>query len=73
MSKSKPTFEESMRELEEILSKMSDSETGLDESIKLYARAADLIVQCNEKLTQSAVRVREIDTQIKGLELENDF
>lgn len=72
MSKSIPTFEESMEELEKILSKMSSDEITLDESIKLYARAAELIAICNEKLNQSVVRVREIDDRIKELELDND-
>lgn len=46
-------YEELLGELKEVVRKMEDNETTLDESIALYERGAILVRQC-EKLLESA-------------------
>ena len=41
------TFEEGLQRLQELLAKMQDETTTLDQSVKLYAEAAQLIQYCN--------------------------
>ena len=40
------TFEEGLQRLQELLAKMQDETTTLDQSVKLYAEAAQLIQYC---------------------------
>ena len=44
------TFEEGLQRLQELLAKMQDETTTLDQSVKLYAEAAQLIQYCNTAL-----------------------
>ena len=67
MAEKKVGFEASMAELEDILAKMSDDGTTLEESIKLYARAAKLIEECDKGLRGAEVKVREIDEKISAI------
>ncbi len=46
------SYEELEKEIEDVLTKLSDSELGLDESTKLYKYGKDLIVQMENRLTQ---------------------
>lgn len=64
------TFENSMSELEDILAKMSEEALTLDESIAYYAKAAELIVQCNAALKDARVRVEEIGERLE--QVKND-
>lgn len=57
-------FEAAMQQLEDILEKMADDALPLEESIRLYARAAELIAQSNQTLEAAKVRVQEIDDSI---------
>lgn len=63
----KPSFEESMRQLEDILGRMSGEDIGLDESIELYAKAAQLIQDCNAQLDEAQKRVEEIGMQMEQI------
>ena len=60
-----PAFEDAMAELEGILDKMSGGDATLDESIALYARAAELIKTCGETLRSAKIRVDEITGRIQ--------
>lgn len=64
-------FEESMQKLEGILEKMSSEEITLDESIALYAKAAQLIQECNEKLGKARRQVEEIGVTLEEIGKEN--
>ena len=57
------TFEDASAQLEEILSALSDENTPLDESVKLYARAAEYIAFCDEALKKAQMKIEEIDAQ----------
>lgn len=60
-------FEKAMDELEGILAKMNDGGTTLEESVALYAKAADLIAKSNAALAEASVKIAQIDEQIKEL------
>jgi len=50
-------YEELLGELKEIVRKMEDNETTLDESIALYERGAILVRQCEELLESAEMKV----------------
>ncbi|HEU17534.1 MAG TPA: exodeoxyribonuclease VII small subunit [Methanolinea sp.] len=50
-------YEELLGELKEIVRKMEDNETTLDESIALYERGAILVRQCEELLESAEMKI----------------
>ena len=55
------TFEQAAAELEALLDTMAKEETGLEESIKLYAKAAEYIAYCDDLLKKAKLKVQEIE------------
>jgi len=55
----KQTFEQAMLRLEQINGLLSDSETGFDESLKLFKEASELIVFCNDKINNAKLTIEE--------------
>ncbi|HVP25264.1 MAG TPA: exodeoxyribonuclease VII small subunit [Methanomicrobiales archaeon] len=53
-------FEEMLEELKEVVKKMEDPDTGLDESIALYEKGAALIRECERKLADAELKVTEV-------------
>ncbi|MDD1668033.1 MAG: exodeoxyribonuclease VII small subunit [Methanomicrobiales archaeon] len=53
-------FEEMLGELKDVVKKMEDPDTGLDESIALYERGAALIRECEQKLAEAELKVTEV-------------
>ncbi len=51
------SFEEAMRELEEIVRKMQDEELSLDESMELYTEALKLTKFCTTKLEAAKKKI----------------
>lgn len=51
------SYEELISELKEIVRKIEDNETGLDESIALYERGALIIRQCEELLASAELKI----------------
>jgi exodeoxyribonuclease VII small subunit len=51
------SYEELISELKEIIKKIEDNETGLDESIALYERGALIIRQCEELLASAELKI----------------
>lgn len=60
-----PTFEQAYVRLEQILEKMNSGKATLDEAIKLYEEADQLITSCNTKLNEAE---RKIEMLIKTRE-----
>ena len=58
------TFEEGLRRLQDLLAQMQDEQTTLDQSVKLYAEAAQLIQYCNETLNSAKLQIQEIDSSL---------
>jgi exodeoxyribonuclease VII small subunit len=50
-------FEDLMRELKEILARIEDNQTGLDEAIVLYERGSILIRQAEEILSSAEMKI----------------
>lgn len=60
-----PSFEQAYVRLEQILEKMNSGKAALDESIKLYEEADQLIASCNLRLNEAE---KKIETLIKNRE-----
>lgn len=68
--KAPKTFEEGLQRLQDILAKMQDETTTLDQSVKLYADAAQLIQYCNTTLDQAKLRIEEIDASLARSDID---
>lgn len=62
-NKLQTTFEASFARLEEILEKMNSGNVSLDESLKLYEEADQLIVTCSKRLNEAE---RKIEVLMKN-------
>jgi exodeoxyribonuclease VII small subunit len=56
----KKTYEQMMVELREIVRKIDDSSTSLDESIALYEQGILLIQACEQILTTAELKITEL-------------
>jgi exodeoxyribonuclease VII small subunit len=54
------SFEEALRELEEVVGKLERGEVPLDESIALYERGAELRKRCEAKLKEAEEKVARL-------------
>ena len=59
------SFEESLRELENIVDKIDSNEIDLENSVRLYERGIELKKICEAKL-------KKVELQIKKIKIEND-
>ena len=60
------TFEQAMRELEQVVSQLERGDVPLDESIKLYETGAKLKARCEAKLKESEEKVAAITLDSDG-------
>ena len=51
------TYEQKIEEVKEIIGKIEDGETSLEESIRLYERGSVLIRQCETLLAEAELKV----------------
>ena len=67
MTQQKPaqelSFEQAFERLETILEMMNSGKTSLEDSLKLYEEANQLIIQCGDKLAKAE---RKIETLMKN-------
>ena len=54
-------FEKAMSRLADISAKMNGSELTLEESMKLYAEAAELTKQCREYINNARLQVEKLE------------
>lgn len=66
------TFEEMMKRLEEIVSRLESGECGLDEATKLFEEGKNLSVQCSKRLDSNKGKITELVKELDGL-VENDL
>ncbi len=66
------SYEAAVAELESILEKMSSETVSLEDSIALYARAAQLITECDKLLKEAALKIETIDQALEQLRLEEN-
>lgn len=62
------SFEEGISRLEELLDKLSDTETPLDEAVKLYSETAGLMEFCTTTLENAKLQMEEIDLKLNKTE-----
>ena len=67
------TFEESMKELEEVVAKLESGDVTLDESLKLFERGIKLSGSCQKKLDEAERRVKILTAGSGGEITEEDF
>ena len=60
MAKKKMSFEESLSRLEEIVSKMENGNTSLEESLKLFEEGNALVVNCSSMLKEAELKVTRL-------------
>jgi len=51
------TYETKTEQLKQIIEKIEDGKTGLDESMRLYEQGAVLVKQCETMLAEAEVRI----------------
>ena len=54
------TFEESLEKLEEIVNKLENGDVPLDDAIKEFKKAMDLVKICNDKLNTAEESIAKI-------------
>ncbi len=54
------SFEQAIRELEQVVGKLERGDVALDDSIALYQRGAELKARCEAKLTEAEEKVAKI-------------
>lgn len=58
------SFEELLRQFDEVVASLESDDLSLDEAIARYERAALLARQCSSILENAELRVRQIDEQL---------
>lgn len=73
MAEKKPTFEEAMTRLEEIVEKMERGEAPLAESLTLFEEGTKLLKQCTTLLDKAEQKVTLLTTDAQGKPQEVPF
>jgi exodeoxyribonuclease VII small subunit len=73
MAKKKPTFEEALRQLEEIAEQIEQGRIGLEESIVKYEQGMLLVRQCREILAGAERRIQMLHERPDGQLERADF
>lgn len=60
------TFEEALRELEQVVTSLEKGDVELEKSIELYGRGAALRAHCQKKLEDAEARVAQITEGADG-------
>ncbi len=69
----KKTFEQALLRLEEIIENIENSETTLDESVKLYKEGIDLSVFCGNQLKKTEQEIVVLKEKADGIFKEESF
>ena len=73
MSQKKPTFEENMQRLEQIVRAMERGEVPLEESLKLFQEGTELVRTCRKLLDEAQLQVNKIAVSEDGSPVEEPF
>lgn len=60
------TFEEALRQLEEIVTLLERGDISLDEAIKAYEQGTKLKAHCQKRLEEARLKVEKIDVPAAG-------
>lgn len=61
-----PSFEDALRELEDIVRKLESGDLSLDDSIRLYERGQELKRSCESRLADARMRIEQIQQSAAG-------
>lgn len=70
---SKPSFEENMSRLEQIVRAMERGDVPLEESLKLFQEGTKLVESCGKLLDEAELQVKKIVTDENGMPVEEAF
>ncbi len=54
-------FEDALKEIDEIVQKLDDRKTDIEEAVRLFERGKELIEFCREFLSETEERVRMVE------------
>lgn len=60
--KERPSFEEALEKLEEIVEELNNNEITLEKSVELYEKGLELSKICSDTLDQATLKIEQIDT-----------
>ncbi|HSW80229.1 MAG TPA: exodeoxyribonuclease VII small subunit [Candidatus Saccharimonadales bacterium] len=60
------SYKELSRQLDEVMAKLQDPETAIDDATNYFEQAMELIKQLEKQLEEAENKVREIKTQFTG-------
>jgi exodeoxyribonuclease VII small subunit len=60
----KETYETKTEQLRQIIEKIEDGKTGLDESMRLYEQGAVLVKQCETMLAEAEIRITTLSRDV---------
>lgn len=63
---SEMSFEEALRELEQVVGQLESGTVDLENSIRIYERGAELKKHCEAKLAQAQARIEQITLAENG-------
>lgn len=73
MSEKKPTFEENVARLEQIVRAMERGDVALEESLKLFQEGTELVRVCEKLLDDAQMQVSKITAGPDGAPVEEAF
>ncbi len=73
MNPENKSFEASMGRLEQIVRAMERGDVALEESLKLFQEATELVRSCQKLLDEAQLQVKRIMTAPDGSPVEEDF
>ncbi len=66
MAKEKPTFEQSMARIEQIVAAIEQGQIGLEDSIARYSEGMELIARCRQILADAEMKVQTLQADAAG-------
>lgn len=69
----KPSFENNMQRLEQIVRAMERGDVPLEESLKLFQEGTQLVQSCGKLLDEAELQVKKIATAADGSPVEEVF
>lgn len=61
-----PTFEESLRRLEEIVNQLEQGDVPLEDSLRLYEEGIALSKICTQRLSQAELTLKKLGKDMEG-------
>lgn len=67
------SLEDSLEELENIVSKMESRETSLDQALKFFEQGIDLSKKCHSRLNKAAGKVEKLINDLNGTATTEEY